>query len=436
MEKEFTELDIVTILYLYSKSFHAYILRLEEEFFHDEFQSFVGIVGKYYKAYGHVPPLSAILIEAEGEERQNLTTLHNKVVANVEQVKHFAHTYITEKLDAFAKKNYLKKFLVDSYDLFEQKKYDKIIQSVGSLTESIIDNDLGAEYHDPEFIAGRYSNEEIGRNLKSGFKQFDTAFGGWHNKSLNIIAGPANSGKTMWLINIAKSRLIDSKDTGNRILYITLEIDKEQVGRRLDCCLTGTTAKDAWQKHDLAEFRELLESCKTGLNNRVIIKEMLGYKTNANDIEACMRNLDITSEGELKPNLVIIDYLGLLSPISTNSKMGLYEKGLAIAVELRALAQKYGVPFIVAAQTNRSSFQDRAGMDSISDSIGISQTADLMITINRSEKMDLDNQVEGYLAKSRFSKAGSKFLFAADYETMQLADIDMSRAAPSEDEAM
>ena len=103
--------------------------------------------------------------------------------------------------------------------------------------------------------------------------------------------------------------------------------------------------------------------------------------------------------------------------------MGLYEKGLVLAVELRSLAQQYNVPFIVAAQTNRNSFQDRPGMDSISDSIGISQTADLMVTINRNEKLDLDGHVEGYLAKSRFSKNGSKFVFGADYETMQLCDI-------------
>lgn len=433
MEKELSTLDIVTILYFYSKNFHAYLLRLEVDFFPDQYQTFMQILKKYYKSYDKVPPKTAMLLECDEEEKEELSKIYDLVYNNVENVKRYAHTYILDKLDSFAKRNYLKKFLIESYDSFEQGKYDKIIEDVSRLRESVIDNDLGAEYHDTEFIDARYSSEEVGSVMLSGFKQFDETFGGWHKKSLNIIAGPANSGKTMWLINVVKNRLLDSQEGGNRILYITLEIDKEQVGRRLDCCLTGTASKDAWRKHNLSTFRELLAASKDGLNNRVMIKEMPGYKTTAADIEACMRNLEIVSDGDLKPNIVIVDYLGLLSPIQVTKNMGLYEKGLAIAVELRSLAQQYNVPFVVAAQTNRNSFQDRAGMDSIADSIGISQTADLMITINRNEKLDQDGLVEGYLAKSRFSKNGSSYTFSADYETMQICDIDLDYNGDKED---
>jgi len=387
LNSEMTELDTVTVLYFYSKNFHAYMLRLEPEFFTEEFQSFFAITQKYYKAYDKVPPKSAMLMECDELEKESLGATYDRVYQNVEMVKHYAHDYISEKLDAFVKRNHLKRFLINSYDMFEQGMYDNIIDGIGKLRESIIDNDLGAEYHDDEFLKDRYESEKVGSVMPSKFVQFDETFGGWHNKSLNIIAGPANSGKTMWLVNIVKQRLLDTARASNKILYITLEIDKEQVGRRLDASLTGRPARELWDKRD-SGFRELIALSKDTLGNRVIIKEMPGYKTTPADIEACMRNLEVVSDGELRPNLVVVDYLGLMSPISKSKNMGLYEKGLAIAVELRSLAQQYNVPFVVAAQTNRNSFGDRAGMDNIADTICIFQTADLFLTIYRKEEVD------------------------------------------------
>lgn len=436
MKKEFSELDILTILYFYSKNFHAYMLRLDPEFFSDDHETFFKIVRKYYKAYNKVPSRHAILLECENDEKESLGSFYDNMFQHRENIKHLAHDFIVEKLDAFAKKNYLKKFLIESYDEYEQGKYEEIIDKFGKLRECVIDNDMGVEYHDESFLDSRYSNDEMNSSIPTGFEQFDKSFSGWHKKSLNIVAGPANSGKTMWLINIVKNRLLQENDTGNRILYVTLEIDKEQVGRRLDCAITGTSSKDIWQKENLSMMREILASSKDGLNNRVMIKELPGYKTTPADIEACMRNLEVVSDGDLKPTMVIIDYLGLLTPNHYNPKMGLYEKGLELAVELRSLAQQYNIPFIVAAQTNRNSFQDRPGMDSIADSIGISQTADLMITINRKPDLDQNNQVEGYLAKSRFCKAGMKFIFAADYETMQLTDVVGGDILDTEEEEM
>jgi replicative DNA helicase len=150
---------------------------------------------------------------------------------------------------------------------------------------------------------------------------------------------------------------------------------------------------------------------------------MQAYKTTPSDIDALIRNLDVTSNGELKPDVVIVDYLGLLSPTNMNSRMGLYEKGMAISVELRALAQMYEIPFLVAAQTNRQSFADRVDQDKISDSIGIAQTCDLLMTVNRNEDMDKDDQVVIFLAKSRFCKNGQTFTFHVNYDNMRVEDM-------------
>jgi len=417
-----TELDILTIFYFYAKSFHSYVLRLDSEFFSDEMQPFFEILQAHYKAYGTVPSDKVFETELEGDEQKSAVKIWKKVYENYERVKHLTHDYIVEKLDHFAKGCFLKRFLLNSYDLYETGKYEKIIQNVSRLNESIIDNDLGKEFHDDEFIDDRYDPQNYGSMLRTGFNQFDETFGGWYRKALHIIAGPSNAGKTLWLINIVANLLLNQEQTGLKILYVTLEIDEAQVGRRLDASLLETPMSEVAQYRDL-RLREKIAESKETRGNRLIIKEMPGYKTTPSDIEALMRNLEITSEGMLKPDVVIIDYIGLMMPTRMTKDTGLYEKGLGIAVELRSLAQRYNIPFIVAAQTNRSSFEDRVGQDKIADSIGIAQTCDLLMTINRNKELDEKDQVTLYLAKSRFSKSNETFLFQVKYDCMRVDDI-------------
>jgi replicative DNA helicase len=416
------ELDILTALYYHSKNFHAYVLRLKPEFFAEEYQAYYDVFQQYYKSYGQSPHKTVFEAELTSEESKPTLQLLDRIIANYERIKDLSHEYISDKIQYFAKGCYLKQFLLDSYDLYEQGQYDKIIRKISSLTESVIDNDVGKEYHDKEFIDYRYSDSNYNSYIKTGFTQFDETFGGWYNKALHVIAGPSNSGKTMWLVNMVSNLLLNEVQTGLKVLYITLEIDEAQIGRRLDASLLDVPMTELHQYKDV-NLQEMIYESKATRGNRLIIKEMQAYKTTPSDIDALIRNLDVTSNGELKPDVVIVDYLGLLSPTNMNSRMGLYEKGLAISVELRALAQMYEIPFLVAAQTNRQSFADRVDQDKISDSIGIAQTCDLLMTVNRNEDMDKDDQVVIFLAKSRFCKNGQTFTFHVNYDNMRVEDM-------------
>jgi len=421
-ESKFTEIDVLTALFFYSRSFHAYVLRISPDFFEEQNQDFFEILQKYYRAYNKVPDQKVYEVELDGNDQKNALAVWDKCYKNYAKIKNLTHEYILEKIDEFTKKGFLKKFLIDSYDQYEQGKYDHIIRNVSKLTESIISNDMGEEYHDEKFLDKRYDSDNFGSLIRTGYATFDQLFGGWYKKALHVIAGPANSGKTMWLVNFVSNLLLNQTQTNMKILYITLEIDEAQVGRRLDACLTETPMSEVIKFRDL-KLREKIAESKETRGNCLIIKEMPGYKTTPSDIEAMMRNLEITSEGKMKPDIVFVDYLGLLSPSRLTKDMGLYEKGLLLSVEMRSLAQRYGIPVIVAAQTNRSSFEDRVGMDKISDSIGISQTCDMLMTINRNDELDSKNQVNIYMAKSRFCRNNEMFLFQVRYDCMRVDDI-------------
>jgi len=430
---DLNELDIITLLFFHSRNFHAYVLRLLPHFFADEHQDFFEVMQKHYKAYGKVPSKKVYEVELNGKDKDQALAIWDKVYSNYETVKHLSHDYIADKLGNFAKGCYLKEFIMDSYDNFEQGKYDKIISNVAKLNDSVIDNDLGEEYHDEAFVEERYNSDNYGSYINTGFSSFDDVFGGWYRKALHIIAGPSNSGKTLWLINFVANLLLNTEQKGIKILYITLEIDEAQVGRRLDASFLDQPMSEIAQYRDV-NLREKIAESKDTRGNRLMIKEMPGYKTTPSDIEAVMRNLEITSNGELKPDIVFVDYIGLLSPSYVTKNMGLYEKGLAIAVELRSLAQRYNIPFLAAAQTNRSSFEDRVGQDKIADSIGISQTCDMLMTINRNDELDEKNHANIYLAKSRFCKNGELWLFSVNYENMRVNEILGGTAASADDQ--
>jgi RecA/RadA recombinase len=425
------ELDIVTALFCKSKELHPYILKIEPEFFSDDLRGFFSVFQAYYRKYGKPPPKSVFKIEyAEGSpEQTRALDIFESIKVNFTNINILDPDYVLSGLNTFVKKSFIKKMLLDSYDSYDLGDYDKIIQNFNKLNEAIIDNNMGSSYFNPEFFVTKYDTAKTGSLIKSGSKQFDDNFGGFRKKTLTIVAGPSNSGKTMFLVNATASMISVATERKN-ILYITLEIDESQIGVRVDASLLGVPMKELRERIKTTTDESVIEkfvSIKES-GNRLVIKSMRSGSNTA-DIEALVRNLSFIplpdEEKVFKPDVILVDYFGLLRPNNPSKNANSYEKGREISEELRALAQDYNCAVICAAQTNRSSFGNDVGQDSISDSIAISQTADIMLTINRNESLDLANQQMLYLAKSRFSRAGAKFLFTVDYDTMRLNDLDV-----------
>lgn len=427
-KQELSEIDILTVLYYYNKNFHAYLHRIEPDFFDEKFRTFFKVFQKYYKAYNSVPDENVFNVELQNrqEKAEECKNILKHLATNYEAIKNFTHEYLIDKLDIFTKKNFVRKSLIQSYEDLERGEYDSIIKRMLDINSSIVDNNFGSEYHDNEFLEDRYNTEKTGVLIPTGFVELDDDIEGWHTKSLNVIAGPSNSGKSMYLVNVAARVLLNERrhqSGGTKILYVTLELPEEQVARRLDACIMDTPMRDLWRV-DRELLREQIYKSRDSHGNYVVIKEMPGYKTNTNDLDALVRNIQLTQK--IKFDMVIVDYLGLMSPNNPSPRMNTYEKGLAISVELRSLAQSYEIPVVAAAQTNRSSFADEldaVGQDNISDSIGIAQTADLMLTINRNKTLDAASQAMLYMAKSRYSVVGGKYYFDVKYDRMRMEDI-------------
>ena len=120
----------------------------------------------------------------------------------------------------------------------------------------------------------------------------------------------------------------------------------------------------------------------------------------------------------IKPDILVIDYLGLLKASSGDNS---YEQGKAAAEELRALSYFFNIPIVSAIQTNREGMETPS-LDTVSESLGVAFTADVVWAIYQEE----GDQELGIIKLSGIkNRVGPKFGASAmriDYNTLSLSE--------------
>jgi hypothetical protein len=100
-----------------------------------------------------------------------------------------------------------------------------------------------------------------------------------------------------------------------------------------------------------------------------------------------------------------------------------YTYNKSIAEELRGLAVEHDLPIFTAAQFNRTGHgESDPGLDKISESFAIAQTADFIIALTTTDELEKSNQIQVYTLKNRYGKRNSfeKFLLGIDTSRMML----------------
>jgi hypothetical protein len=111
--------------------------------------------------------------------------------------------------------------------------------------------------------------------------------------------------------------------------------------------------------------------------------------------------------------------------IRASPSIGTYQYYKLIAEELHGFSKKYNIPIVTASQMNRNSYGNKeAGLESVADSLGIAQTADVFFSIIRSKEMDELKQVLVTVQKNRNTGNMSPFIMGIDYPKMRYLDIN------------
>ena len=157
-----------------------------------------------------------------------------------------------------------------------------------------------------------------------------------------------------------------------------------------------------------------------------VIQDYPPGSVSALDIENYIREIKMKKNIDI--DAIVIDYLGIMKPINSSVK-GLYERGKEVCENLRWLSYRFNCPVFSASQTNRAAYgEERVGMNDVSDSLGISMTADLMIGITHPPEMRDLPQLRVEIIKSRFSETGTSFILPVDRDKLKLLSENVTES--------
>lgn len=377
------------------------------------------VLNSYFSQYGTLPTDEAILegvreeksknelMSDYREEMETINSLDEKSLDNAE--------YYLDKVEEFAKEQSLKEAILESVDFIKKKQFTKVEESIkGALTVSR-HVDLGADYF--EGITSRWDKNKDAKlvpKYRTPFPAINSSLeGGLCGKELAMVVAPPGVGKSLFLANQAVQACYD----GHNVLYISLEMSEDRVAQRLDSIFTRIKQKELPNRVGDIESRITEIGSQTKLG-RLRIKEFPTKRASVTQIRAFINQLQ--SHEDFHPNVVIIDYLELMS---SDTKSPEYQNQERQAQELRGLAIELDALVWTATQTNREGKRVKIITDAeLADSYGKTRVCDLVFSVNQTEEEFDEGLARLFIIKSRNGKA--RFLIPAkiNYQTLVLTE--------------
>lgn len=409
----------------------TYGSKLSENIFSEEYKKIVKSILHFYKN-NKIHPNRTIMEKMyvpkmcnddEVETTKTLSLLTDLYKLDI------SHEDITASLrteiGSFIQERHILNRIVSAYtELTTNKNKDACLSILKEAFTTQVDESLGLDYFPDLEARGIRMAQLEDPFIPTGMASMDELIGGgYRKKALYVFAGPANSGKSL-ILNDAAVNLVTR---GFNVLYVCLELSEDYVAQRTDAKF-GEISMNQLNLNPVDGINKALVKYKAQKESGKKIgtlwyKEWAPNAAKYTDIVSLMKNVE--TKKNMKFDFVIVDYLRLLNCAGKVYGDSMYSKLTIICEEVRRLAMEENVCVLSASQTNRESYGSSApGMENLSDSIGIAQTADCIITIGRDASLDKEDMVLLSVAKSRFSKRGTQFIVKADYDFMRLVDIN------------
>lgn len=263
-----------------------------------------------------------------------------------------------------------------------------------------------------EVLEKRINAEGLITGITSGFTDLDHFTSGWQKSDLIILAARPGMGKTALALNWALNGLKHHKESV--VAVFTLEMSKEQLMERL---LSAQARIDSvrLRKGDLTEEDQdrLMHGARelNQLGHRLVIDETPGISLSQ------LRSRCRRYQREYGLDLVIIDYLQLMTASQISQKQGREREIGEISMGLKSLAKELAVPIIAAAQLNRGPDarpDKRPKISDLRESGSMEQDADMILFVYRDEYYNPNSEHAGkaevIIAKNRHGETGSVYL--------------------------
>lgn len=252
-----------------------------------------------------------------------------------------------------------------------------------------------------EKIADAQKREGVEENrVMTGIKQLDKMTGGLTGSKLVIIGARPSVGKSIFAMTICTN----AAKAGKRVLYISLEMEAEEIMERelsaesmvtLTEVTSDEVSEEAWMK--------LAESLP------VLCQRKIMYCTEADTVEKVRKAAFFMFEnGGI--DLICVDYIQLME--SGKKRSSRQEEVADISRGLKKLAQELKIPIIALSQLNRSSQKEKRAptMSEARESGAIEQDANIFILLHDPDVGELKDENLRKLSKN-LGDRGMKLIY-------------------------
>ena len=355
----------------------------------------------YYDRYHTVPSLDVLKAELQKVDNEVLQ------ISIKEQLKLAYVTsdedleYIQEEFTNFCKNQQLKKALMSSVDLLKAGDFDGIRFIVDNALKAGQDKNIGHEY--VKDIESRYRKDSREVVPTPWDKINNLLQGGLGNGDFGLIFGNPGGGKSWSLVAIGGHAV----KMGYNVLHYTLELGEEYVGKRYDAFFTKIPV------NKIDSHRDEVEEILPQLPGKLIIKE---YPTGRASVSTIESHISKSTSMGFKPDMVLIDYVDLLSSKKTNRERK--DEIDDIYISTKGLAKQLDIPIWSVSQVNRAGANDNVIQgDKAAGSYDKIMITDFCMSLSRKKEDKVNNTGRFHLMKNRYGMDGITFGIEADTST-------------------
>ena len=390
---------------------------ISDEYFENPAQKWaIKEILKYYDKYHTTPSLDILKVELQKVDNEVLQ------ISIKEQLKAAYVTsdddlqYVQEEFTNFCRNQQLKRALMSSVDLLKGGDFDGIRYLIDNALKAGQDKNLGHEYI--KDIEERY-RENSRTILPTPWERINGLLqGGLGNGDFGFIFGNPGGGKSWSLVALGGHAV----RLGYNVLHYTLELGEDYVGKRYDAFFTKIPV------NKVDSFREKIEDIIPQLPGQLIIKEFPTGRATVSTIES---HISKCSGMGVKPDLVIIDYVDLLSSRRKNRERK--DEIDDIYTSTKGLARQLNIPIWSVSQVNRAGAQDKIiEGDKAAGSYDKMMISDFAMSLSRKKEDKVNNTGRFHIMKNRYGIDGLTFSVKADTATGHFEVYDYNDSEDNE----
>ena len=373
---------------------NIYDILSDEHFPNPAHKWIINEILQYWNKYHTVISMDTLKIEVKKIDNDVLKT------SIVEQIKEaYRHSddelqYVEEEFTAFCKNQQLKTALLNSVDLLNSGDYDSIRHLIDNALKAGQDRNIGHEYN--KDIETRY-REDYRPTIPTPWPMLNQLTqGGFGAGDLGIVFGNPGGGKSWMMVAMAAHAV----KMGYNVIYYTLELGQDYVGKRFDCYFTGHSIEEV-QHH-----RPEVESIVEGLAGKLVVKE---YPPKAATVATLKAHLQKCVDADIKPDMVVIDYIDYLRPPSkkfTERKDEIDD----MYVACKGMAKEFKIVVLSPSQVNRMGAKDDIiEGDKAAGSYDKIMVADFCLSLSRKKEDKVHGTGRVHVMKNRYGMDGMTF---------------------------